>query len=115
MNTGDYANDVFVSSSAHGSGGEAFQDYLLNSQYSRINGTLFLPFNTRSTLRTGNHLIILGDGVEIYRSPEIRAGSFPVEFDVDVTGVTVLRMQFHFGEGTWNSTSLGISDTQLIR
>jgi hypothetical protein len=112
MNTGDYTNDVLTSSARSWQTGYAFRDYLLNGEYSRINGTLFLSFGSRSTL-SDNHLVILGDGVELYRSPAIRANSFPVAFDVDISDVVILRIQFEFGSGS--ASTIGISNTQLIR
>jgi len=113
MNTGAYARDVLSARSLTPGAGFSFRDYLLDGQYNSISGTLFLEFHSRAMQRTGNRLVIWGDGVQLYRSPDIRAGSFPVEFNVDVSGVSVLRIAFEFEQSVGGLPRIGISETQL--
>jgi len=57
---------------------------------------------------------MFGDGIEIYRSPDISAGLFPVNFNVDVSDVSILRIAFEF-EQSGGFPIVGISNTQLTR
>ena len=114
--------DVFVSGHrVRGGRGFSSRDYLLDGQYSRISGRFFIGRHSPSQT-SGNHLVIYGDGVQLYSSPNIRSAvRNPHLFDVDVSGVSVLRMEFVFARETGlfgglllNDIHLGISDTQLL-
>ena len=118
MNTGDFASDVLYASymdPAFGSkGGEATVDYLVDSRYSRLSGTLFLEYDSRSP-RSTQRLIIWGDGKQLYRSPDISGGFMPTEIDVDITNVKVLRIGAEFDGGSADRRTIGISNTILTK
>jgi hypothetical protein len=97
----------------------ALRDYSINGQFRRINGTVFVQAPQRNTSGFGN-FVILADGVELYRSQNIFPGTTPFEFDVDISGVTTLRILFEYrnvapNTGAGNSLQFGITGTQLTR
>jgi hypothetical protein len=66
--------------------------YLLNSKYSRLKGNVSLLDDYKNTTKK-MYLTIKADGKLIYTSGVITAGSYPQNFDVDVSGVTQLRIE----------------------
>lgn len=71
--------------------------YLLNGQYSRLTGTLYQPYEWRSSTvysRTG--VTIYGDGEILYdnrATDHMQHGGFvPASFDIDLTGVLNLQV-----------------------
>lgn len=80
--------------SGNGYTGEFDNTYLINGQYSAISGTLFQIYDERSTEgERASKLKIYGDGDLLY-SAEVRGGVEPVDFQVDITGVMELRVEF---------------------
>lgn len=69
--------------------------YKLNGQYRRLTGTLFQQYWFRD-YETGGTLVISGDGRELWRG-HVAAGIDPVDFDVDITGVLELTLEFPSG------------------
>ncbi len=67
--------------------------YLINGQYSAISGTFFLHYNDRSNYDDST-LDIYGDGRLLY-SATMHAGIQPIDFYVDLTGVTELQVDLH--------------------
>lgn len=68
--------------------------YLINGQYSAISGTLFQIYEERSTEgERASTFRVYGDGELLY-SAEVRGGVAPVNFEVDLTGVMELRIEF---------------------
>lgn len=65
--------------------------YYLNGQYSKFTGTVALSERRKDTSGVAS-LQIYGDDMLIYESPEIGAGFIPTDFEVDVSGVKVLRL-----------------------
>jgi len=115
MNTGDFASDCLYVSYGSGSGynlpAATTVDYLLNAQYKRLKGILFLDFDSRS-IKNVSRLNVWGDGKQIYKSTDISSGFMPVEFDIDISGVNTLKIGAEFEEGIANT--IGISNTVLI-
>lgn len=71
--------------------------YKLNSQYSRMTGSMYQSYDERSyTINAGMGVEIYGDGKLLYvnQLPEDTTGFEPTEFDVDLTGVLELRVVF---------------------
>jgi len=99
--------------------GIALRDYMINEQFRRINGVLYVlrPSNQNQSSAAFGNLVILGDGIELYRSPNMSVGSSSVEFDVDISGVTTLRIMFEYRNVIPSSGIIvyGISNTELIR
>lgn len=66
--------------------------YLLNMKYSRLKGNVSLDSRTKnSTFEI--YLNIYGDDKLIYTSKVIASGSYPQDFNVDVSGVVQLRLE----------------------
>lgn len=73
--------------------------YLINGQYSAINGTLFQKYDDRSDTYHTSTLEIYGDGELLY-SAEMKGGVKPTDFYVSLVGVLELRVEFHSYNGT---------------
>ena len=110
------SRDTIRLSGANWYEGFARRSFSVNGQFSHIEGTIFVQYPQRDTTAIGN-LILWGDGVQLYRSPDITAGSLPVGFDVDISDVRVLRVEFEYRNHVPNEVmfNFGISDTLLVR
>jgi hypothetical protein len=111
-NTSDYLNDCFTVNLSTGLDSSQ-RDYLLNGKYTKINGTIFLTYDSRSS-NDDNDVINInmwGDGKLIYKSDDVKGGVLPFAFDVDITGVKILKIGF-VGD-YWGDTSVGISEVTL--
>jgi len=90
------------------------RDYLINGEYKKIKGTIFLGYNARST--NSKYLFrVWGDGKLLYTSENIIAGYLPQDFNVDISGVKVLKLGFERTYGILESASLGISGATLYK
>lgn len=80
-----------------------FVTYKLNSQYSRLTGLYYQTYRARNFGGEPTILVISGDGRELWRGT-VGSGIEPIPFDVDVTGVLELTLEY---PGSAGYTSLG--------
>lgn len=94
-------------------GGDAggFITYKLNGQYRRLTGLYYQEYDYRSDDYGTFTLVITGDGAELWRGVA-GAGIDPVSFDVDLTGVLELTLEFPAGEANWRE-ALALGDVAL--
>lgn len=76
---------------------EAWREYQLDGSYSEIRGRIIMPWNkSADNRRTDNPsascLRIFGDGVVVYRSEPVTAGSDVQDFTVDISGFSTLKI-----------------------
>ncbi|MCL2416276.1 MAG: NPCBM/NEW2 domain-containing protein [Defluviitaleaceae bacterium] len=65
--------------------------YLLDNQFSRFTGSIVLAHSSRDATR--NYRIeFYGDGILIHESMRITGGTRPIHFDIDVSGISELRI-----------------------
>ena len=69
------------------------EEYLLNGNYSKIKGKVIVEHEDRSKQTYASMVKIYGDDKLLYASPEMKGGTQPKDFDVDLTGVLVLRIE----------------------
>jgi len=111
INTGDYLSDcILVKTKGYGKALHT-RDYLLDGQYSEINGTVFLEYDSRSIVGE-SYFIIWGDNALLYTSDNITSGFLPQSFEIPLNGVIVLRIGF---ENISYLPSFGISNVRLFR
>jgi len=67
--------------------------YLINQKYTRFTGGIALDFGDRST-KYDSIVKIYGDDQLIYTSPVMTGGTYPVKYDIDVTGVIQLKIEW---------------------
>lgn len=67
-------------------------EYLLNMKYSHFKGTLYVPKDQQRDWTTS--MTIIADGKQIYSSPVMDKTSYPIDFDVNVTGYNDLKIEF---------------------
>ena len=72
--------------------GNGTAEYLVNMKYSRLKGTLYVPKGENSTL--SGRMKVIADGKTIYTSPEINKTSYPVHFDINITGYNNIKLEF---------------------
>lgn len=65
----------------------------LVDDYSIFSGTIILN-HIHKTSKSKENLIIYGDGNVIYLSPDITRGVDPVDFSVDISEISLLRIEF---------------------
>jgi hypothetical protein len=109
-NTGDYYSDCIYRDIAYGGG---TRDYLINGQYRKISGTLFLAYDSIGGTAIGK-FNIWGDGKLLYSSNEVKDGVLPVYFEVDISNVTRLKIGFEGVRTTWRGNMV-ISEVTLHR
>ncbi len=86
-------------------GEEYWAEYLINGNYSSFNGVCAVSYDQRSATDT-KYFEVYGDGVLLYTSPIMTMSSMPVEFSIDVTGVTVLKIMYPGTDGDNNIATI---------
>ena len=86
---------------------EARDIYVINKEYKKFKGTLFVPED-----RNANHddwayqdpfyFSVYGDDVLLYKSPKMTSKQYPVDFEIDISGVEQLSINWHGGACTWD-------------
>lgn len=109
-----FKNVMYIS--GFGQYGDRIANYLLGGKYNKVSGTAFLPQDEKNAT-SGMFFEIYGDGALLYTSPTLTAGVLPAPFEVDVTGVENLRVQFYAVKGRYSdgSPSIGISEFKASR
>lgn len=87
-------------------------EYLLDQKYKTFKGTIVLPYNDK------NHNVektvkIYGDDELLYTSPVIKAGSLPVDFKVDTTGMLKLKIVVEARSYDVDTSYIGIVNAGL--
>lgn len=68
--------------------------YYLNGNYTSLKGTLVVRKESRQSSEDGR-IEIYGDGVLLYASPSMKSDTAPIDFNVDVSGVSFLSITFY--------------------
>lgn len=84
-----------------------WQTYYINGKYSRMKGKYILKYDDRDS-KQENRFKVYGDGNLIYNSPSMTGGVHPIDFEIDLTGVLELKVEF-------TSTSTSLVDTGLYQ
>lgn len=85
--------------------GWIYTEYAVNKKYRKINGKFALSFDSKDTKYKAT-LKVYGDGKLLYTSPELTGGFAPINFDVDVSGVEMLRIEIS------NNSPFGIKNVE---
>lgn len=73
-----------------------YEVYKLNAGYERMTGCFYLRYINRNDKKSGT-LNIYGNDKLLYTSSGMKAGVEPVTFDIDLTGVDLLKVEFDTG------------------
>ena len=85
--------------------------WYLGGNYSSMQGIWYFP---EGTLENGfTNVRLVGDGNVIYESETLNAQNQSVEFNVDVTGIRELQLEYN-GSADLNGVMLGIAEGRLI-
>ena len=87
-----------------GTSGAFNYEYLINSKYSKFTGTLYIPKGETSSKTSA--LIIKGDGHILYTSPALDKISSPINFNVNISGVKDLVVEWTNNSGYSNLSDL---------
>lgn len=97
----DSVTDIFgntYSNAFYGySKGGQSQTYDLGKKYNVLTAKIIVPENCKGSSYSGK-ILIYGDGKLIYRKDNIKSTSRPIDINVDVSGVTDLKIEM-YGEG----------------
>ncbi|MBF8983149.1 NPCBM/NEW2 domain-containing protein [Lutibacter sp. B2] len=66
--------------------------YLLNQQYKRLKGTFCMHYFSRNISKMTSYLKVYGDEKLLYTSSGMKSGVLPIDFDIDINGVTKLKI-----------------------
>ena len=72
--------------------GENWQDYKLSGKYKEIQGRVILNYDYRSQTNDDVLIKIYGDDMLLYMSPAMAAGQEPVDFNINISDVDVLKV-----------------------
>lgn len=101
-NTGNmYHNAMFMCHYSYGKGrriGEGSADYFINGKYATFSGTVAVPRGNANDSRSA-YFEVYGDGKLLYTSPTMKNDSFPETFDIDISGVKVLKIYYPDSNG----------------
>ena len=96
----EHQNVVMFEGSQWSSGGDSnWYEYLINQQYRMFSGTLFIDLRNRDKDDSAVIKVYLDDILR-YTSPEMTRGVQPVDFSIDVAGVTSLKIEYVKGNDT---------------
>lgn len=110
LNKNDYISDNYSNLSDNtgkaykriytigGWGGDSYAEYLINGNYTNFTGVAGVAYDERSTEHS-KFFEVYGDGVLLYTSPVFKASSMPKEFNINVTGVKVLKIYYPKQDG----------------
>jgi hypothetical protein len=110
-NTGDLYKDCFSFDSW--SSYTVNRDYLLNRQYTSIQGTVIIEYDGRA-MAGEFRLRIFGDDELLYESGAIASGTMPFNFRVDLRGVNVMIIQVECIT-SWQSIAMSLSEVTLFK
>ncbi len=91
--------------------------YLVNYKYKNFKGTIYLTKNAKDNNRQ-NRIVVFGDDEIIYTSKPVASGSMPIDFDIDVSNVAVLKIicQSNYGSTenpNWSTTNSYAGNTPI--
>lgn len=92
---------------------DGWQTYYLNGIYSKMKGRYILNYEHRGT-DSENRFKVYGDSKLIYSSPVMTGGVHPVDFEIDLTGVLELKIEYHDHYG-WEGSKTFLVDTGLYQ
>ena len=75
--------------------GQSWEVYDINGMYKKITGKVILDYERRDSVATNVYLWIYGDDELLYTSNLVTAGHIPEDFEVDITGVKMLKVVFY--------------------
>lgn len=86
---------------------EARDIYVINKEYKKFKGTLFVPEDRNAnqddwSYQDPFYFSVYGDDVLLYKSPKMTSKQYPVDFEIDISGVEQLSINWHGGACTWD-------------
>lgn len=78
--------------------GEGSADYFINGKYATFSGTVAVPRGFENDSKSA-YFEVYGDGNLLYTSPTMKNDSFPEAFNIDISGVKVLKIYYPDSNG----------------
>lgn len=103
----EYESALFVSN-----WGNTYVTYYLNGNYARLSGICAISEDRKSS-DGESYFEIFGDGVLLYRSATMTRGEAPYSFSVDVTGVSLLTIDYPYEDNIGASSMAMLCDAIL--
>lgn len=86
---------------------EHFVTYKLNGQFSRLTGTYFQIYDKRDSAQDKTSMLVIsGDGRQLWQG-SVGAGMDPIKFDIDISGVLELTLEYPESLGNKHCTAIG--------
>ncbi len=70
-------------------------EYFLDDSYSKLEGTVILTESSKNNSYDSEAVEIWGDEKLLFKSPVMTKGSLPVDFNIDLAGVSKLKIIFY--------------------
>ena len=83
--------------------------------FNRFKGTIAWTEESKNETECRVFLEITGDGKLLYRSPNIGGGLKPVSFDIDISQISELKIDFGVADWGAHYADFGLLDAQLYR
>ena len=93
----------------------AFGLYNLNKKYSTFTGTMFVSKDSRNDRSITVSIYADETLMKQYYYEDITEETAPIEFSIDVTNVSTLRIECVDENGTWNTSELLFGDTSFVK
>lgn len=90
----------------YGSDSPCSATYYINGKYKCFSGTFFVEKEDRDKDSVAT-VSVYGDDVLLYTFPQLAKDSLPSTFSIDITGVTMLRIEASLTKANWLSTCFG--------
>jgi hypothetical protein len=101
-------NILYPDQTDYNTWGNDWVEYNLDKKYKELQGAFFNP-KAGFTNREGSyHIKIIGDGKILYQNSAWNGNSHSSTFDINVTGVKLLKISFEWGKGKfWSPIGIG--------
>ncbi|MCL2165353.1 MAG: NPCBM/NEW2 domain-containing protein [Oscillospiraceae bacterium] len=83
--------------------------------FKQFKGTIAWTEDSKNETECRVFLVITGDGKQLYKSPNIGGGLKPVSFDIDVSQISELKIDFGIADWGAHYADFGLLDAQLYR
>jgi hypothetical protein len=74
---------------------ESFVEYFVDGDFARFTGRVVLAYEERDRQSDITYLFVYGDDELLYRSPLVTAGMQPADFDLNISNISILRVEIH--------------------
>lgn len=101
----DNINNEYTEGYLIAQNGTQERQYFIDGEYTKFSGTIALK-QYHKDLKSSVTFRIDGDGTPLYTITDFKQGSFPENFDIDITGIKILTIHTHCDKSNAGGTTI---------